>query len=232
MKKYILIFSLFDIFCFFFIFQAFALFRLITLNIINHSQIITGIFGYLTVIIGFFRLNQEEYFINSIKVDKFSAYHLRVICSLKIQTLKFIENVSFIYGNALFLYILFNIPTNGAFMMMLIFSKMKLITKLVFVVIILLQLIVLIGVHLFGVYFVVKYHRPIKKIMQFNYQSKQLKNLKDQLKLSFYIEQMHTNNPYALTYGKYGNITFSSFGKHLFYYCKFFIFYFRIFFHK
>ncbi len=213
---------------FFLVFQAFALFRLVTLNIINHSQIVTASFGYLSAIIGYFRLNQEEYFINSISIQQFNVYHLKVILNLKIQTLKYIEDNGLIYGKALFLYLLLNIPANAVFIMMLIFSPMKLFTYCVFCVVVLLQLAVVFAVHLFTAFLSIKFHSPVKRIMQFQVKSKPMKGLNNQLKLIFYIEQMHTSKPYTINYGKFGGITFSSFGKHLFYYLKFIFFSFRI----
>jgi len=58
-----------------------------------------------------------------------------------------------------------------------------------------------------------KYHEPAKKMIHLSVYSSKKLELRYQFKLQRYIEQFHTNNLHTATYGKYGKITFQSFGK-------------------
>lgn len=39
------------------------------------------------------------------------------------------------------------------------------------------------------------------------------KSMKQNLKMAFYSEQSYTDSPYGLSYGKFGKVTFTAFGK-------------------
>ncbi len=134
-------------------------------------------------------MNKEEYFINSISIEKFNVYHLNVILNLKSQTLKYIQDNSFIYGSALFLYILFNIPANAIFIMMIIFSPMKLLTKCVLCIIVLLQLAVVFAIHLFIAFLSIKFHIQERQETFFRIKSCSEKTF---LKTCCYVEESKT----------------------------------------
>lgn len=205
-------------------YQMALLVRICALNLFQKSQIITVILGYLNMCIAQIRFGQIELYINSIHLSRFNRFHLRTFLQLKVQTLRYLLDSNRIYGRALFFYLIISSPSNAAFIMLLTYVPLATPIKLVFCILILAQLAVVFLVHFVCALLTVKLHKPAKRMMAFYLSSRQLPDLISRWKLAVYIEQFHSTKPYALQYGRFGNISFASFGKHLFLYCKYLIF--------
>lgn len=181
----------------------------------------------------FLKLNQIEAFINGYLCKGFfpESKFGRFLTENELS-LRFLADFNRIYGNVFFAFILIVTPFHAIFLMTLLLTREELTTEGRFFlgILLLMQMIFMASIAFFSIRVSLKLDRPAKKFLPLPAKSLTYRwRLLSRFKLSLYLEQFHTLNPYTVNYGKFGGkITYQSSGRLLFYYIKFIMFAFKL----
>ena len=150
-------------------------------------------------------------FISS-RFNRFKHYHLNILMN--------IFRANAIYGNLFLLYIIFSVPVNSYLLSLLLTGDRSNTgvgkAKFLFACIVIYQYWVLFGFHLIGAMYSSRIHACAKGLLGLsssmcNREGKT--SLVTKIKLSIYIDTVHTKNKYGIRYGSYGLLTLASFTK-------------------
>lgn len=185
----------------------------------------------------FIKLHQIYTFVFKLKNNTFNCLLFNKFFQYSSETIQVQADSNSIHGNALLVFLLFNLPANAILVMLLSVRTLGIQFKIILSIFIILQLVFLFVVHLFYAMIGRKFHQPAKKIIaisithslnQFSNTFKRKVRFNLKFKLHRYIEQFH-GSKLGYYYGKWGQCTFSSFGKEIFIYCKLLIFSYKLF---
>ena len=197
----------------YFTFQFFCISTHLIIFIGLKSFTAVGTFGILILHFCFSALRMEDVYFNSFSPSDFSNHLLNKFLCLNEFAIKCLKDVNRLYGPALFVFILFGMPTNAKMVISLLTQRLSPQNKLIIIILALFQLSVIFVIHFFSALITVKLHQPAKTFFKISFASKRIKSIKMKLKLCRYIEQFCSNNTYSVTYGKYGKISYVSIGK-------------------
>ncbi|KAJ6221061.1 hypothetical protein RDWZM_006873 [Blomia tropicalis] len=174
--------------------------------------IVSASFAVLNLWLMYRWLKAIELYCNKIK--RYRPLSIYKFLRFNSHTIVLMTDLSQIFGQMFFLYLLFNYPSNAIFVIMIsLYDFPSNLTKILIINIAIIQLAFLIFIH----YGLAKWskliHAPAKKMMKLVAPINGKVNLSMKLRLAHYVEHFHTINIYAPTYGKYGKMTLNSFGK-------------------
>ena len=182
---------------------------MIHVYIFAHAFIMIAMLLLLYATVLFVQFNQLNMFIftetfNVNMLNKFLTQHTMAFLDGMLINKKF--------SSILFLYLLFNVPSNLLIVGALLFVKMGVKILLPIAGQIIQQLAHMIIFHLTCATFTKKIHKHSMRLLQISARYK-IKSFSCKWKLAFHIEKFHTKNKYGLSYHKYGLITLNSFLK-------------------
>lgn len=117
------------------------------------------------------------------------------------------------YSIVIFVYLIFNCPTNAYLITNVIFGRKKSMINIYINYLIIFEQIVFVFIfHLIAAQITKNIHLPGKKIM-YIFNHIEFDNSRKQLTSSIWLEKFHTNKPYGITYGHTNLITMKTFSK-------------------
>ncbi len=209
-------------------FQLFATNKLLNTLLIIHTISLMAVTSFTSVLCIFSRLSQIHYFLRRLSFSHFKfPKTLTTFYAMNAESLRFLVDVNRVYGWALAVCILVNLPSNAFFVIILSLERFRYPFKsFLMLTIVFLQFSYLFLVHFWVALLGVKMHEPVKVLWKYFY-SEEARNrgsrsnfkstrnqIKSRWKLMAYIEQFSTANRYSLfSYGKWGPVTMTSFTK-------------------
>ncbi len=197
-------------------FAFYAIYSLVFL----HVFITVGTFALLTAWIAWVRLHQMNRYVASFAPEVFTGERVTRCRRLSAEYLVQLADANRIFGRILFMFLLLAAPSNSHMIMMVLLTRAEqdrssaLIFKSSTMIVAADQLVVIFGVHWAAAKMALLLHRPVRHLMKVTHFSRRFQSsLQMRLSLAHYIEAFHTVNRYCVTYGQYGAITFSSYGK-------------------
>lgn len=137
-----------------------------------------------------------------LRLKQFFAFHSRI--------LKDIREFNQLYGTPLVVYLLANCPVNAYLVISIWAGHYPGFEVLKILPIIIQQYLCIFFLHIMGARFAKQISTPCKQIIYiYNFKTRITWSSRFLLKIANYIAAIHTRNPYRLTYGKYGDITWS-----------------------
>ena len=128
-------------------------------------------------------------------------------------TMAYVFKGNRIYGKAILLFIASNLPFNMFLLAYILNSQMSHAVRLYIGVFVIEEYCCMFGNHYIATMFCRTIHQPSKRLLKLDVLVKSF-NTRDHLKLCHYIQMLHTNNQYGITYGSVlGLITVNKFLK-------------------
>ena len=212
--------------------QLFATLKLLNTQLAIHTISLMALLSVIAILCIFSRLSQIHYLLQRLSFSHFQfSKTLTTYYVLNADSLRFLEDVNRVYGWALAVCIIVNLPSNAFFVIILSLERFRYPFKsFLMLTIVLIQFFYLFLVHLGAALLGVKMHQPVtvlwkcfyadvgKKARHNGKLNGKLKSTRNQLKrkwkLMTYIEQFSTANRYSLfSYGKWGPVTLVSLTK-------------------
>ncbi len=208
--------------------QLFATLKLLNTQLAIHTISLMALLSVIAILCIFSRLSQIHYFLQRLSISDFQfSKTLTTYYVLNADSLRFLVDVNRVYGWALAVCIIVNLPSNAFFVIILSLERFRYPFKsFLMLTIVLIQFFYLFLVHLGAALLGVKMHQPVTVLWKCFYadvgkkarHNGKLKSTRNQLKrkwkLMTYIEQFSTANRYSLfSYGKWGPVTLVSLTK-------------------
>lgn len=200
---------------------------IITVNLLADTLILMGILGIIMQMVAYIKLEQLIQYVHQLKVTTFRWRHFAFFNGQIDLSLTFLADSNRFYGTAIAVFLLLQCPLNVLLAVALLArgtaertSAWLTVAYIVFS----LQWIFIFVIHFFCITVCEKLHLPAKPLMRLFVRSKGVHRVCERLKMVAYLEQFYTSNVFTVTYGGFGKISYSSFWRHVFYYCKFLLF--------
>lgn len=206
---------------FFLHYQMGALLYVINFNIVYGILIVTLMLAILLLLVINIKFNQmDEYAKKSLMLSStFSGHKFALFAYHNNLSLKLLRDGNLTFGKSIFAYMIVNMPLSSLLLMMLLLGKLnskKVVVKALIIFFVSAEFGSIVIISLICAILSQKLHRPVKRFFRLIFkpaQSSQKVALTIQMRVAAYIEFFHTENRFALSYGRMGKITFGSCGK-------------------
>ena len=209
---------------------------IITVNLLADALILVGVLGIVMQLVAFIKMGQLKQYVDSLRVGTFRWRHFAFFNGQIDISLSFLADVNRLYGTAIAVFLLLQCPLNGLLAVALLSSDSESrrrstlsgdLLALAYTVLSLQWLFIFI-IHFFCIKVSKQLHSPAKRMLRLFVRSRGVYRVTERLKMVAYFEQFHTKNVFTVTYGRFGKITYESFWRQVFYYCKFLLFSLRL----
>lgn len=216
---------------YFILYQLNSLHFFLTIYTIYRILNIAMILGVLLAAVTYVKFKQVEQYVCSLKISNFSFISFSILSYHMNLSLKLLADMNHIYGIALLILMLVNLPINALILMLLFMGKLNPSLLVLAVIIAFFQTFFISIVNFCCAVLSLRFYHPAKRFLSLSYRLQEKKcflPLKTKLKMAFFIQLFYVKNQFTFNFGKYSKITFKNVGRSLFYYIKILIFAYRL----